>query len=132
MHQKLATWLAAFAIGVVAVPTTTWAQSPTSQSAPGQAKKYRATSPIVKDQATGQRRMPTEQEVTDLVATLERVTAQATSPATATSGTAVTLDAGYEGLVLARVNEDGAVETRCVYSFEEGAAFLGLVLVEVQ
>ena len=31
------------------------------------------------------------------------------------------------GIVLARPNEDGTWETRCVFTLEEGAAFLGLV-----
>jgi len=100
--------------------------------APGQAKKYRATSAIVVDKQTGQRRLPTEKEVDDLVATLARLSTQASKPVVSSSGRSMVLDSGYEGIVLGRANEDGSLETRCVYSFEEGAAFLGLVPVEVK
>ena len=41
---------------------------------------------------------------------------------------AVSLDGG--GVVLARPNGDGTFETRCVFTFEEGADFLGLVEAE--
>ena len=120
---------AALLVSLATLPSI--AQPPTGQ-APGQAKKYRATSAIVVDTQTGQRRVPTEREVDDLVATLSRLSTQVATPLTSTSGRAVLLNSGYDGIVLGRANEDGSLETRCVYSFDEGVAFLGLVPVEVQ
>lgn len=113
----------ALAMGLATLPLT-------AAQPPGQAKKYRATSAIVVDKQTGQRRLPTEQEVTALVATLSTFTTRSESlPQTPTASGAVgiSLGEGYGGVVLARANEDGTIETRCVFSFEEGAGFLGLV-----
>ena len=120
---------AALAMSLATLPAA--AQPPAGQ-APGQAKKYRATSAIVVDNQTGQQRFPTDKEVDDLVATLSRLSTQASRPVASSSGRSMALDSGYEGIVLGRANEDGALETRCVYSFDEGVAFLGLVAVEVQ
>lgn len=113
---------------------TAAAQSPTSQATPAgtRAQRYRATSPIVRDQATGQRRMPTEAEVAQLVDNLSTLTRRPTDlPAVSSAGGGVSVDlaGGYNGVVLAKANEDGSFETLCVFTFEEGAAFLGLVPV---
>jgi len=119
---------AALAMTLATMPSL--AQPPAQPTTPGQARKYRATSAILIDKQSGQRRMPTEQEVADLVATLSTFTTRSENlPQTpAVSGAiAVHLGDGYSGVVLARANEDGAIETRCVFSFEEGAGFLGLV-----
>ena len=40
----------------------------------------------------------------------------------------VDLDGGFGGILLARPNDDGTWETRCVFTLEEGAEFLGLVV----
>ena len=37
------------------------------------------------------------------------------------------LAGGFAGVLLARPNDDGTWETRCVFTVEEGAAFLGFV-----
>jgi hypothetical protein len=37
------------------------------------------------------------------------------------------LDGGFNGVVLARPNGDGTWETKCVFTLEEGAEFLGIV-----
>lgn len=123
-------WLAV-ALALSLANASASAQPPGGQ-APGQAKKYRATSAIVVDKQTGRHRFPSESEVDNLVATLSRLSTQVARPIASSSGKSVALDGGYEGIVLARANEDGSVETRCVYSFDEGVAFLGLVPVEVQ
>jgi hypothetical protein len=107
------------------------AQSPASQAPPAaaRAKKYRATSPIVRDQATGQRRMPTDAEVTQLVANLSTLTQRSESlpeASGAVGGVSIDLAGGYNGVVLAKANEDGSFETLCVFTFDEGVAFLGL------
>lgn len=127
MHQRLATWLAALALGVAVMPTPTAAQSAVAQQ---RAQRYRATSPIVKDQATGQRRMPTEQEVSQMVASLASLTTRpesAVEAATASGAVSADVSSGFGGVLLARAVEDGTYETLCVFTFEEGAAFLGLV-----
>lgn len=96
------------------------------------ARRYRATRAFVVDQQSGQRRMPTEVEVAELVNTLTVLTARPTDSAPAVAGTTGTtvgalVDAGFGGVVLARPNADGTFETRCVFSFDEGAEFMGLV-----
>jgi hypothetical protein len=131
MRSRMSRALLGAALAMSLATLSSAAQPPSGQ-APGQARKYRATSAIVVDQQTGQRRFPTEREVDDLVATLSRLSAQVSRPVASSSGRSVALDSGYEGIILGRANEDGAVETRCVYSFDEGVAFLGLVTVEVQ
>jgi hypothetical protein len=127
MHQRLATWVAALALGVAVTPMSAAAQAPVAQQ---RAQRYRATTPVVKDQATGRRRMPTEQEVRDMVATLSSLTARpevATEVATASGAVSADVSSGFGGVMLARAAEDGTFETLCVFTFEEGAAFLGLV-----
>jgi len=116
----------------MSLATLSPAAQPPAGQAPGQARKYRATSAIVVDKQTGVRRFPTDREVDDLVATLSRLSTQVARPVVSSSGRSVAFDSGYEGIVLGRANEDGSMETRCVYSFDEGVAFLGLVTVEVQ
>ncbi len=116
---------------VVGGDLTAAAQSAASQVTPAsaRARKYRATSPIVRDQATGQRRVPTEAEVTQLVASLSTLTQRTEDlpeVTTARGGVSIDLAGGYNGVVLGRVNEDGSLETLCVFTFDEGVAFLGL------
>ena len=92
-------------------------------------KRYKATREIV-DQQTGQRRMPTQEEVDQVVSNLSQLASRPEDlPSTqgAAGGEMVHLDGGYGGVVLARPSADGSWETRCVFTFEEGAEFLGLV-----
>ena len=111
------------------------AQAPASQATPAgaRARKYRATSPIVRDQATGQRRMPTEAEVTQLVATLETLTTQVSALADGgrrVAGRKPTSEAGFGGVRAGPGQLTRArMETLCVFTFDEGAQFLGLVPV---
>jgi hypothetical protein len=92
-------------------------------------KKYKATREIV-DQQTGQRRMPTQEEVDQVVSDLTQL-ANRPEDLPSTQGTGggemVDLAGGYNGVVLARPAADGSMETRCVFTLEEGAEFLGLV-----
>ncbi|HEX2268684.1 MAG TPA: hypothetical protein VHH35_04080, partial [Pyrinomonadaceae bacterium] len=45
-----------------------------------------------------------------------------------TSGAIVAdLEGGFGGVMLARPSDDGGWETRCVFTFEEGTEFLGIV-----
>ena len=76
--------------------------------------------------------MPTPAEVDAVVTTL---TALGQQPDRGPAGRrpqpngAVGLDlaGGFAGVLLARPNGDGTWETRCVFTVEEGAEFLGLV-----
>ena len=94
-------------------------------------KKYKGTKNIIVDRNSGAVRKPTTEEVEDLVKTLQAATKRSDenlqSSPVAGSGVALDLDGGYSGTVLARPNADGTMETRCVFSFEEAAEFLGLV-----
>lgn len=93
-------------------------------------KKYKATREIVVDQQTGQPRMPTQVEVDEVVANLSQLTNRPEDlPSSEAAGGAVAVDlaGGYNGVVLGRPGSDGGFETKCVFTFEEGAEFLGLV-----
>lgn len=127
---------AAAVAAVFATGTPAAAQQGTSsQDAPSVARghnRYRATRAIVVDQATQRRRMPTVEELGQLVDTLSTLTKRTTEglseTALANRAVAVDLDGGFGGVMLARANEDGTLETKCVFTFEEGAEFLGLVI----
>jgi hypothetical protein len=124
------TMAVAFAAAVAAV-TVTAAPSLEQQEAQPRQKKYRATRPIAIDQQTGAVRMPTDAEVEELVTTLSTLTKRTAEGLAEAGGAAgaivVDLDGGFAGVMLARANADGTFETRCVFTFEEGAEFLGLV-----
>lgn len=94
--------------------------------------KYKATRAITVDGATGKLRKPTSAEIDKLVADLKAMTRQPvvkemTSTARSTGGQTAKLDKDFGGVMLARPKADGGFETRCVFTFEEGAKFLGLV-----
>ena len=124
------------AIGLMIVSLTSPATSTTvsaqASGAPGQVKKYRATRPLVADAQTGAVRMPTQEEVDQAVGSLSSLTKSAgDSPTQASAGggaVTIDLDGGAAGVMLARPNSDGTWETRCVFSLDEGAEFLGLVV----
>ena len=93
-------------------------------------KKYKGTREIVVDKQTGERRIPTQAEVDEVVANLSQLANRPENlPETqgGGGGTAVHLEGGYGGVLLARPAADGNWETKCVFTFEEGAEFLGLV-----
>jgi hypothetical protein len=120
-RQRVLATLAAIAIATmaIAVPAT---------AAP---KKFKATRAFVVDRQSGALRLPTPAEVDAVVSTLTALGQQpseALTPAETPSG-AVGLDlaGGFAGVLLARPGENGAWETRCVFTVEEGAEFLGLV-----
>ncbi len=117
---------------VVAVALTTIALSRSSSQA--SQKRYVATKKVRIDQVTRQLRMPTPQEVDEIVETVEKLTDRSTqglSVATDSSGVAkVDLENRFQNVMLFRANEDGSTETRCVTSMEEAAEFLGLVLAD--
>jgi|SRR5687767_993510 len=93
-------------------------------------KKYKGTREIVVDKQTGQRRMPTQEEVDEVVSNLSQLANRPENlPSTEGSGGGelVDLAGGYNGVLLGRPADDGSFETKCVFTFEEGAEFLGLV-----
>ena len=104
-------------------------QSPPVQAAKG--KSYKATRAFVVDKETGKSRLPTQQEVDEVVANLsalgQRPTDTLQTSSQASGAVTVALDGGFGGILLARPNDDGTWETKCVFTLEEGAEFLGLV-----
>jgi hypothetical protein len=95
------------------------------------AKRYKATRAFVVDKQTGQVRMPTQQEVDEVVANLsdlgQRPAESLPQAAHANGAVSVDLDGGFGGVLLGRPNDDGTWQTKCVFTLEEGAEFLGLV-----
>jgi len=94
------------------------------------AKHYKPTRAYVVDKQNGSVRIPTQQEVDQVVADLTTL-GQRSEPLAQTTqasgAVGLDLDGGFAGIVLARPTDDGTWETRCVFTLEEGAAFLGLV-----
>jgi hypothetical protein len=112
--------------GASGLSTVASGQEPQAKS-----KRYKATRAFVVDKTTGAVRMPTQEEVDQVVANLTQFGQQPsetlTSSATA-NGVEIDVAAGFAGIVLARPAGDGTWETRCVFTLEEGAEFLGLVV----
>lgn len=95
-------------------------------------KKYRGTRRIVKDEATGEFRLPTEAETDKTVADLDRLTKRPEdlpSIVSSAGGVSVDLQEGFAGTFVARPKSDGTMETLCVFSLEEALDFLGFVEV---
>lgn len=94
-------------------------------------KRYKATRPIVVDRQTGQLRLPNQQEIDKTVESLATLAKRTTDDLQEVSvnpgGVAVDLDSGFAGVMLARPDAGGTWETKCVFTFEEGAEFLGIV-----
>jgi hypothetical protein len=121
-RQRVLATLAAAVVAVAAFAMPAGAAAP---------KKFKATRAIVVDKATGALRLPTPAEVDAVVTTLTVLGQQPADslPSSAGPRGGVTMDlaGGFAGVLLARPNEDGTWETRCVFTVEEGAEFLGLV-----
>jgi hypothetical protein len=123
----------AILIGVVAALALslfflTSKSSNTASAAPQ--KQFRATRPIIVDQQTGQRRMPTQEEIDQIVSNLSTLANRPEDLPQTTAergGVSIDVQGGYGGVMLARPNADGTWETRCVFTLAEGAEFLGLV-----
>lgn len=115
---------------VLSISTGSVAASPQSQARP-KAKKYMATQEITVDKATGALRRPTATETQELVATLVRMlntSSEGLDPKTLPNGVVVVdLEGRFAPVMLAKPNPDGTTEVRCVTTFEEATAFLGLV-----
>jgi hypothetical protein len=122
-------------LAAIAVLVTGMAQFDVPASA-GQAaaaqngRKFKATRQVVVDAATGQARLPNTEEVAQMVAQLDTLTqrSETLSATTASSGVMrLDLEGGFAGVLLARPDGRGGFETLCVFTFDEGADFLGLV-----
>jgi hypothetical protein len=127
---KIVILLVAIAVISITVFLTGTKSSNSVYASPINQKRYKATRPIVVDRQTGQRRVPNQQEVDEVVASLQVLANRPENlPQTSLAGGAVAIDleGGFGGVMLARPNEDGTWETKCVFTFEEGAEFLGLV-----
>jgi hypothetical protein len=76
--------------------------------------------------------MPTQQEVDEVVANLsalgQRPSEALQQSPQASGAVSIDLDGGFGGILLARPNDDGTWETKCVFTLEEGAEFLGMVV----
>jgi hypothetical protein len=100
-------------------------------AAPAHAKKYVAKQKIHRDTGTGELRLPTAEETAALVANLEELTNRSTEGLSQRPGLdgaqVLELKGRFMGVVLAKPREDGSFETRCVWTFEQAADFLGLV-----
>jgi hypothetical protein len=119
----------ALAVGTLALSRST----SKANSSPQSKKKYVATQEIVRDQATGRLRKPTDEEtqaiVDQVTAFTNRSSEGLTSTPLANGGVKVDLQGRFSGVTLGRANADGTTEVRCVMSMEEAANFLGLVEV---
>jgi hypothetical protein len=116
------------AIGARVTPVTASAMSAPDQA---KAKRYKGTRPVIVDQQSGAIRLPTQQEVDAVVANLstlgQRPTETLQQASQPNGAVTVNLDGGFAGILLARPNGDGTWETKCVFTLEEGAEFLGIV-----
>jgi hypothetical protein len=124
----IAALVAALALVIAALSSGTAVSAQAGQS---KAKKYKATQAYVVDQETGAVRLPTQEEIAETVQALislgQRPAGEVPQAASASGGTLIDFAGGSGGVLLAKPNEDGTFETRCVFTVEEGAAFLGLV-----
>ena len=120
-RQRVLAALAAIAMATVAFAAPAFA-------AP---KKFKATRAFVVDRQSGVLRLPTPAEVDAVVSTLTALGQQPSEAlvpaATPTGAVGLDLAGGFAGVLLARPGENGTWETRCVFTVEEGAEFLGLV-----
>jgi hypothetical protein len=121
----------AIATVALALASLTAGTSVSAQAAPGQAKKFKATRAFVVDKQSGDVRLPTQEEIDQIVQNLstlgQRPDGSLPQSAAANGGVAMDLDGGFAGILLGRPNGDGTFETKCVFTLEEGAEFLGLV-----
>ena len=76
------------------------------------------------DKNTGKLRDLSQQEARELVATLTAMTTRTESVAATSGGRALTQFNGFDHVLVARPNENGTNDVRCVNSLEEAVAFL--------
>ena len=119
---------AGFFVSFKSTTNTVLAAKP--QSTPKNNKKFVATRKIIVDKVTNELRKPTAEELNSIVVELEKLTKRPTenlqTTELANGGEAVDLADGYAGTIISRPSSDGTLESKCVFSFEEAAEFLGL------
>jgi hypothetical protein len=76
------------------------------------------------DKNSGKLRDLSQQEARELVATLTAMTTRTESVAATSGGRALTQFNGFDHVLVARPNENGSNDVRCVNSLEEAVAFL--------
>lgn len=131
--------VAAMAVMLVGVGTPGFSQSGQQKAPPVRdynpaptknGKKYVATREIIFDKASGTLRLPTTQEIEDLVTHITSLTNRSTDGLTVTQQAngmkAMSLQGRFSGVVLGRALADGTTEVRCVMTLEEAIEFLGL------
>ena len=124
----LATTVAVLGLVMVSMTAGT---AVSAQSAQGKPRKFKATRAFVVDKQSSEVRLPTQEEVDQLVlelTTFGQKPAESAALTTQANGmTVIDFGSGSGGILLARPNGDGTFETRCVFTLDEGAAFLGLI-----
>jgi len=127
----------ATALAVGLAPTVLAAQKkvrPIAAPEKKDAGRWIGTRPVTV--ASGQVRVPTPDEASDLAASLkgmlDRSGAGTTTITRPDGARQITLESQFGSVVLARPTADGGFESRCVTSFDEAMAFLGLVVAEEQ
>ena len=122
---------AAVSIAIIALAGSIGAAAPDDVADQAKARHYKGTRAFVVDKASGAVRMPTQQEVDEVVANLSALgqrPVESLQETPQSNGIAtLDLEGGFGGVLLARPNDDGTWETKCVFTVEEGAEFLGLV-----
>lgn len=130
--------IAAVAVGLAVVGVLTLSESsakvvasPVPGPTPPARSRFVATQKIVRDLDTGQLRMPNPKELSELVESLRTLTKRddenLESVALRSGGQALDLGGGFAGTMLGKPKADGSTETRCVFTFDEAIAFMGLV-----
>lgn len=113
--------LAIAVVAAIALPRNSSHASP---------KKYKATTAIVRDEATGTLRKPTPEETDVMVAQISSLTNRSSEglPTTQSANGTVKMDlqGGFNGVVLGRATDDGGTEVRCIFTLDEATDFLGL------
>lgn len=125
---------AAAAVSILIVSlagVTPLAAHPAAAADQGKGKRYKATRAFVVDKQTGDVRLPTQQEVDEVVANLsalgQRPAESLQQSPQANGAVGLNLDGGFGGVLLAQPNGDGTWQTKCVFTLEEGTEFLGIV-----
>jgi hypothetical protein len=130
-HVRFSNPMIAIVIAISAIAAISFSlNARTSNRVYASPKKYKGTKEVVVDRQTGQRRLPNQAEVDEMVATLSTLASRPEGlPQTpgVVGGMTVDLQGSYGGVMLARPNEDLSWESKCVFTFAEGAEFLGLV-----
>jgi hypothetical protein len=138
-HTRFGILLGAAIAAIILVVAVVGGTPLTASTSEGQqqaakAKRYKGTRAFVVDKQSGQVRLPTAEEVDEVIANLsaygQRAAESLAQTTQSTGAVGVDLDGAFAGVLLARPAGDGTWETKCVFTLEEGVEFLGLVVDE--